>query len=303
MKNILVPTDFSTTAWNAINYALLLFSDTDCAFYFLNTYTPEISSSRFMADTIQHNQQDPTAAIASEKGLEETIQKIKKDSKNPRHAYTVISSFSLLSHEVKEAVVAYDIDLIIMGTNGASSKENIFMGRNTVKVSKSIRNCPVLVIPKHFKFKFPKKIAFVTDFSRFYTSMELAPLLEMARIFHTAVVVVNVKEDTEELTELQRFNYEALNKNLGGISHSFYSISAIHPLPVSLQLFMDKFNIQLLAMSNCSNSYLDRFCRELVIDRSVFHSNVPLLVIPEMEKLLHSGKKSIKNTSLMSKSE
>lgn len=302
MKNILVPTDFSTTALNAINYALLFLSDTDCAFYFLNTYTPEINSSRFMAEPIHHNQRGTTAAIVSEKGLEETIRKIKKNSQNPRHAYNAISSFSLLIDEVKEAVVAYDIDFIIMGTNGASSKENIFMGRNTVRIVKNIRSCPVLVIPKHFKFTFPEKIAFVTDFSRFYSRLELAPLLEMTRIFNTAVVVVNVKEDADELTELQRFNYKALNKSLGDVPHSFYSISAAHPFPVSLKLFVDKFKVQLLAMSNFSNSYLDHFCKELVIDRSVFHSKVPLLVIPEMGKFPHSGKKA-KITSIMSKSE
>ncbi len=40
MKNILLPTDFSRNAWNAIAYALHFLKDEPCIFYLLNTYTP-----------------------------------------------------------------------------------------------------------------------------------------------------------------------------------------------------------------------------------------------------------------------
>ena len=36
MKNILVPTDFSIAAWNAKQYALQLFAESECVFHFLN---------------------------------------------------------------------------------------------------------------------------------------------------------------------------------------------------------------------------------------------------------------------------
>ena len=45
MKNILIPTDFSENAWNAIEYALALFEKEECNINLLNTYTPAIASA------------------------------------------------------------------------------------------------------------------------------------------------------------------------------------------------------------------------------------------------------------------
>ena len=40
MKNILIPTDFSKNAWNAISYAMQFLENEKCKIYFLHTYTP-----------------------------------------------------------------------------------------------------------------------------------------------------------------------------------------------------------------------------------------------------------------------
>ncbi|WP_281542184.1 universal stress protein [Maribacter aestuarii] len=83
MKNILIPTDFSENAWNAIVYALKLFKDEECKFYLLNTYTPAIASSRFMAASFDGGVYANTAHEFSENGLKRTIAKIKKSTLTP----------------------------------------------------------------------------------------------------------------------------------------------------------------------------------------------------------------------------
>ena len=40
MLKVLLPTDFSDIAWNAICYALEFLEDKVCSFYLLHTYTP-----------------------------------------------------------------------------------------------------------------------------------------------------------------------------------------------------------------------------------------------------------------------
>ena len=40
MKRIIIPTDFSENAFNAIAYALQLFAEESCTFYLVHTYTP-----------------------------------------------------------------------------------------------------------------------------------------------------------------------------------------------------------------------------------------------------------------------
>jgi len=42
MKKIILPTDFSENAYNAIKYAVQLFKDVESTFYLLHTYTPPV---------------------------------------------------------------------------------------------------------------------------------------------------------------------------------------------------------------------------------------------------------------------
>ncbi len=42
MKTILLPTDYSKNAWNALFTALKLFQNEDCRFLLLNTYEPNL---------------------------------------------------------------------------------------------------------------------------------------------------------------------------------------------------------------------------------------------------------------------
>jgi len=73
MKHILIPTDFSSNAWNAIQYALKLFKNEECTFYLLNTYTPAIASSRFMAASLEGGLLANTAHNCSEMGLKNVL--------------------------------------------------------------------------------------------------------------------------------------------------------------------------------------------------------------------------------------
>ena len=54
MKKIILPTDFSDNALNAIDYAMQLFKDEVCAFFILNVYAPMIYSYEYQVDADQY---------------------------------------------------------------------------------------------------------------------------------------------------------------------------------------------------------------------------------------------------------
>ena len=180
MQKILIPTDFSENAWNAIRYAMQLFANNECTFYLLNTYTPVIPSSRFMAKMIDGVSIVDAVRDSSERGLHHSVSQIKGQFANTKHRFETISSFNLLGEEIKDLVEKLNIDLIVTGTKGASGIDEVFMGSNTVRIIKSMKRCPVLAIPQHFGYMAPREIAFATDFNRFYTSSELHPQLRLA---------------------------------------------------------------------------------------------------------------------------
>ena len=48
MKRIILPTDFSQNAYNAICYAIRLFKEVECTFYLVHTYTPAIYQAEYV---------------------------------------------------------------------------------------------------------------------------------------------------------------------------------------------------------------------------------------------------------------
>ncbi len=281
MKNVLLPTDFSENAWNATKYAIELFKDEKCLFHLLNTYTPAIASSRFMATSLG-NVQEGSMRTNSERGLEEVLSKIKKKYNNPKHNFKTISSFSLLVDEIKDIVEKGNIELIITGTKGVSGLDEVFMGSNTVRIIKSVKNCPVLAIPQHFEYTSPTEIAFATDFNRFYSLSELQPIIDLAKAFKAAIRIVHVQYEIKALSEIQMFNLNMLRKYLNEVEHYVHTVSELNSVSKTLEVFTKELDIHLLAMLNYQHSYMERMTREPVVKRMAFHTQIPLLVIPEL---------------------
>lgn len=283
MKNILVPTDFSTSAWNAVKFALHLFEGTNCVFYFLNTYTPEMHSNRLMAGTVSSFSESSKAALSSEKGLKDIVRKVKKDFKNPLHCYKTISSFSLLIDEVKEAVIEHDIDFIVMGSIGGSDDESIYMGRNTVRILNAVNNCPVLAIPKAFEFMGSSTIAFVSDSNHIFSSGELDSVLTLATIFNSSINIVTIQHKSSPLYELQKLNHDFIEQKLASVSHTYHQLTIDNNIGASIEEFVERSKCQLLMMSNSANSYMKNLCRDFVVERSKFNLEIPIVLIQGVE--------------------
>ena len=282
MQKILIPTDFSENAWNAIDYAMQLFRNKRCTFYLLNTYTPVIPSSRFMAKMVDGVRIVDAVRETSERGLQKTVKQIKSKYGNPKHSFETISSFNLLVEEVKDIVDTFGIHLVVTGTKGASGVDEVFMGSNTVRIIKSTKKCPILAIPYNFEYVTPSEIAFATDFNRFYTTSELTPLLEMAKMFNATIRIVHVQYGIKALTELQQFNLNMLRRYLGDVEHYVHTVSELNSVSHTLEMFSKELDIHLLALLNYQHSYMEKMTREPIIKRTAFHTQIPLLVIPEL---------------------
>lgn len=280
MKNILIPTDFSKNAWNAVTYAMELYKNESCVFYLLNTFTPTISNSRFMASTLL--EESLAVESYSKEGLNSVLNKIKTKYNNPLHSFKIISSFSLLVEEVKELIDEHNIDMVILGSKGASGLSEVFMGSNAVRIIKAVKNCPVLSIPENFEFETPTEIAFATDFNRFYTQSELQPIINLVKTFNSVLRIVHVQDKIKALTELQQFNLNMLRKYFNEIEHFIHTVSEMNSVSKTLEIFADELDIHLLAMLNYQHSYLEKLTREPIVKQIAFHTQIPLLVIPEL---------------------
>jgi nucleotide-binding universal stress UspA family protein len=178
----LLPTDFSKNALNAIEYAFDLYENKTCLFYILNALQDEEYSVGNMMMQPESGSPDYEAAKkASIEGLNELMNLLSKRKKNSKHSCQTLSVYNSLPYAVKETIAKKDIDIVIMGTQGATAAEALLFGTNTMDVMAYVMETPILAIPSGFKFLRPKEIVFPTDFEVVFKRSELAPMVEIER--------------------------------------------------------------------------------------------------------------------------
>ncbi|NNE02252.1 MAG: universal stress protein [Eudoraea sp.] len=277
MKKIILPTDFSENAYNAINYAMQLFKDEECTFYLVNTYTPAIYESEYILHSPgQIGLGDIYQSVSAEE-LEALKKQIEKDFDNPKHKIYTHSAFNILVDEIVQLSIAEEADLIIMGTQGATGAKEIFLGSHTVHVIKKAP-CPVIAIPADFEYEAPKEILFPTDFEVNYQEEQLGQLIYLAKLHKARLEVIHISSGYE-LTEQQTKNKAVLGGLLKDSTHVFHDLPS-QEIIEGINNFQLKTKVSLLVMIQNKHTFLERLFIEPIIKKIGFHVRIPFMVIP-----------------------
>lgn len=282
MLKILLPTDFSSNAWNAISYAMELFKEEECKFYILHTYTPAFYRMDYLIGGPSFSAIPDVGVDVSVAGLDKTLKEIQNKYQNPKHSYQTVSAFNLLTDEINDIARKKGIDMIVMGTQGATGAKEIFLGTNTVYVIRKTQ-IPVLVIPQHYSYQKVKKILFPTDYWSKYKKDEFKTLLDTALMCKAVVTVLHIEEEYG-LTENQIDNKKYLQKSLESVPHRFEELKGAL-MPNAVIDYIDDKEFDLLVMMNRKHSFLERLMWRQNVDQIGFHVQVPFLVIRDTAKI------------------
>ncbi|WP_435625285.1 universal stress protein [Flagellimonas sp.] len=278
MKKILLPTDFSKNALNAILYALELFKNEKCLFYILNTYTPNFYRLDYLIGGPAVSTIPDKGVDASLEGLEWTLNHITEKYINPLHQYETVSAFSTLTDQVDEICKKEDIDMIIMGTQGASGAKEFFLGSNTVHVIRK-SHTPVLAIPENYPFKAINNILFPTGYDRKYKSEDLHLIKELTIKWDATIHLVHATEEDEKSTD-QLQKKEHLADFFKGRKVRFEDITEQYK-PNVVHTYVDNNEIDLIVLMNKKHAFLERLLVKQNVDAIGYSSNVPFLVIKD----------------------
>ncbi len=281
MKNILLPTDFSDNSWNAIFFALKLFKDVSCNFYVVNTYDPDPKNVIGARTYVRTGMIIDALAESSQEGLEKMEKYIKENHSNPNHSF----EFASLKGEMVDTLEDYrkqkDIDYIVMGTLGATGAKGVFMGTNSVRMVKSVRNCPIILVPNEFDLQKLERIIFPSDFSRFYDKYELMPLIDLAKMSKASCGVLYLAQEFV-LNEVQERNKKMLKERLSELDVTFNNVELTSKLAKGINEFAEEQRADLIAIVHYRHTFFEKLTREPVVKRVAFHSQIPLLILPEL---------------------
>lgn len=277
MIHILLPTDFSDNSVNAIRYAVQLFADKKCHFILLNTFTPVIYHVEYMeVGSAQFGLLDAMKET-SISGLNRIQRKIETEFSNPKHTFYQKSAFNMLATEINDLQEQSAMDLIVMGTQGASGIQGILFGTNTVHVLKNTK-CPLLAVPSDFTYEKPHEILFPSDYEIDFQDTKLQLIRGIAKLHHSRINILHVL-NKKSLTATQQANQQTLARFFKKTAHIFHTVHDNH-VAKSITEFQSKSRINLLVMMNNKHSFFENLFFGSKVNKIGFHLNIPFLVIP-----------------------
>lgn len=279
-KNILVPTDFSKNAWNALTYAIDLFKDQECVFHLLNAFSTSIPSRSDLLNTDASSLSFESDKVKSQNELAKILEKVEDECDHDHHTFKVFSVLDDPQSAIESLVETRDIHLIVMGTKGVSDYDHRLFGTNTINVMEKMRNCPTLGIPREARVMEVKEIVFPTSYRTHYKRRELIHMVEIAQIQKANICVLHISDD-KTLDEQQSQNKTLLADCLEGASFSFHHLSG-SDIAAGVTNFVESRDSDMVAFINSQHSFLTNlFTTPLVKELGMF-SKVPLIVMHDL---------------------
>ncbi len=281
MKTVLIPTDFSASAMQAIDYALQLYKCERAHFYFLHAYADAVYGpfKRNNGDTLAELKK--TVKKSTDVALEKLVEAVKSKTQNPKHHYESVAAFDSLVDAVNDFVNQINVDVVIMGTQGQTADKKITFGSHTVQVFKYVK-CPVLAIPVSYEYQQPKKILFPTDFMVPFKRRELKLLNTLAGEFKSEVHCLYIS-DFEDISHRQVDNKQFLNEELSRANLIFKRTPVKNKAEAILE-YIDKNEITMLVMVNARHSFLEDMLYRSTVDEIGLHIKLPFLVMQDLPR-------------------
>jgi len=271
MKTILVATDYSTTATNALEYGASLAHIFDAELILFNVYnlSAHVRNALISPEAIEHivkNNEERLWGVANEIAERHQI-RVKPVVKT---ADTV---------EVMEIYLnANPIDLVVMGMDSNLTEYQLF-GNTTTAAIRTIKY-PLLVIPNDVSFDGIKKILYACEHTYLSKGNHLSLLKEMAKKFDAQLQVLHVEAEIKEQTEI-KFDEQVhvVDAILQDTKHS-YSLVKNASVGAGILQEVQAWQADLLVMVPHKTHLLEFLLRGSATRRMALTTQIPLLVLP-----------------------
>ncbi|WP_372752629.1 universal stress protein [Mariniflexile sp.] len=280
MKTILLPTDFSKNSINAINYAVELYKNEVCNFYILNV---QRASSFISDDMLVVNASATiynTIVDAAKKSINNIIAKIVKKHSNGNHHFEAVVDYDNFIDSINQVSEKYNVDLIIMGTKGASGLAKVLFGSNTIKVIQR-GVAPVLAIPENCKYSGLDKVGFITSFKTLYNINDFKPLNDIIALNNSEIHIMHALCDQDATEELNKC-ISRLKKNFNNPVFN-YLVVKNDKVFETIHEFTETKGIKMIAMLVSKHTFLERLFKTHAVETIAFATVIPFLAMKKNE--------------------
>jgi len=272
MKKILVPTDFSSFGKLAENTAISVAVKSNAAIEFIHLMDiPKYLSPSATAGT-DLAQELKSKIGAAHQYMNDLVHRAEQKGLKAKSYITETSGIEIIKNHVEE----HEIDLLIMGSHGASGFKEAFLGSNTQRVLRTV-SAPVLVVKNELPENF-SRIVFAATFKEDVHNA-FAKILNFARIYGSDIhlLYVNMPYNFEDsFTSAQRMQeFAALYPTQVFKQHIFNAFDE----ESGILKFAKTNGIDLIATTTHGKSGFMQMLSPSITESLANHSSLPVLSV------------------------
>lgn len=270
LKKILVPTDFSPLAENALKIAAQLAKEYGAEIYLLHMLELPLSQ----IDAMSTHSDLPEAMYfmkLAHKRFEDTMEKDFLDGITVHETV----NFRETSHGILETCEEYEVDLVVMGSHGAHGFKEMFIGSNTEKVVRTSK-VPVLVIKNEHPTFYVDDFVYASSFTEenkqpFKKAVDLANKMK-ARMHLLVINTVNNFYTTSQAEQMMEGFVAASPPD--NYTTNIYNDETIEKGILNFSKFVDA---DLIGMSTHGRQGLAHFFNGSISEDLVNHARRPVI--------------------------
>ena len=270
MKKIIIATDFSPAAENAIAYGSQMALAIKAELILLHVYQPPVAVFEvpFIID-VEAIKKDTTREINL---LKERLQ---KETNNSIQIHTE-EGMGLFYHELEKLCERVKPYAVIMGSQGTTASDRIFFGSETVRALKYLK-WPLITIPPAAKFTSIKKIGLTCDLEKEIDEKILEEIKMLVEDFKAELHIINAGNAQEFKPDVV-FESSVLERKLSSLNPKFHFITT-DKIEEGIIDFAENNHIDLLITLPEHRSFLDLLIKSRVSKKIILRSHIPVIAL------------------------
>ncbi|MCS6991239.1 MAG: universal stress protein [Chitinophagales bacterium] len=270
---VLVPVDFSKASARALQYSAQVFKAGEAELILLHSFVP--LQGGFFDETTEEEEN-----LLERQQLQTRLQHWAErfnTKKLPIARYEVVEGTP--ARTIVALARKQGVDLILMGTTGASGLREKLVGTTTAHVVHRAP-CPVLAVPERYRVAALKNILFCTDYH--FEDLQALRWLQQWPAAHRAHLhIVHFSNERAAAKEavLQR-DYEAVVKQVVGNDRVHVEVLPFEDFHVDLQKLSRRTSADLLVMMQRRRRWWQLLLEASHTRKVVYHARIPILTFP-----------------------
>jgi nucleotide-binding universal stress UspA family protein len=275
MKTIIIPTDFSPIATNAMHYGMEMAKVVNASILLLHVYQVPVSYSDIPVVMVSVDELRNSA----EEKLEELKKEVEHITSGAVKVYTE-ARLGNVTDELEDLCGKIKPFAVVMGTKGHTGVERILFGSNTLTAIRHL-TWPVICVPPGKTYgNGIRQIGFACDFKDVVKTTPVEAIKKFAEEFHATLHVLNADFHNRHFTPGTPEQSMLLHTLLEETKPVYHFIEH-QDIEDGINEFAGKNNLDLIIAIPKKHKLLQGLFRPSTTKQLVFESHVPVMCVHE----------------------